>query len=216
MNNGQIQKPEHVDGADPNLADFAGPTSLVTGPDPFDVESLRLAGDVSLVAKKTLLSLHVGRPNPSWWVRVHPAESHRLKTGMIEAKVDSKFRESIYLVVGNLQGELDGDPCFRTCILTTAVTRQGLPFLWLVKLQRDGQMNKWSSAVHAAMQIAMKKWIRIAWNDSTHADEIWEGSSTPEPTFAEMTLSDLLRVGFGDRIIRSLDDPIVKQLRGWA
>jgi hypothetical protein len=66
------------------------------------------------------------------------------------------------------------------------------------------------------MQIAMKKWIRIAWNDSTHADEIWEGSSTPEPTFPEMTLSDLLRVGFGDRIIRSLDDPIVKQLRGWA
>src|SRR5262245_50605601 len=59
-------------------------------PDPFDPDSLRLSHDVttSLGVKKALLTVPVGKPDKSWFFRVHPEEAYCLPTAVIEIKED--------------------------------------------------------------------------------------------------------------------------------
>jgi len=50
---------------------------------------------------------------------------------------------------------------------------------------------------------------------SLGAYEIFEAQgSIPEPIWPDLSFGEILRVAFKDRIIRSLDHPVVKRLHG--
>jgi hypothetical protein len=108
---------------------------------PFDPAALRLDQSYadSVGVKKLLTTVPVRKPNRQDFVRVHPDPTYRLTpAAIIEVKEDRE----IYLVKPNMAQELPGE--FTVATLHTAINRQGVPFLWPVKLPGpDGKHNEW-------------------------------------------------------------------------
>jgi hypothetical protein len=181
-------------------------------PDPYDPESLRL--DQSFVetsgVKKLLTTVPVRKPNNQDFVRVHPDEAYRLTAAIIELKDDRE----VYLVLPHVAHQLPGE-C-SPVVLYTAINRQGATFLWPVKLPRpDGKVNEWHRSAAEAAARSMKCWLRVKADMALGAYAMFEASSTiPEPIWPTATLRELLKIGFRDRLVDSLDHPVIKRLRG--
>jgi hypothetical protein len=181
-------------------------------PDPYDPESLRL--DQSFVetsgVKKLLTNVPVRKPNNQDFVRVHPDEAYRLTAAIIELKDDRE----VYLVLPHVAHQLPGE-C-SPVVLHTAINRQGVTFLWPVKLPTpDGKVNEWHRSAAEAAVRAMKCWLRVKADMALGAYAMFEASSTiPEPIWPTATLKELLKIGFRDRLVDGLGHPVIKRLRG--
>jgi hypothetical protein len=61
----------------------------------------------------------------------------------------------------------------------------------------------------------MKRWVRVKANMSAGCYDIYEASSTiPDPRWPEHTFTELMRLGFRDRLVTNFDHPVIKRLRG--
>jgi hypothetical protein len=112
----------------------------IVASDPFDPVNLRL--DQSFVetsgVRKLLTTVPVRKPNNQDFIRVHPGEDYRLAAAVIELKEDRE----VYLVLPTVAAQLPGE-CVPV-ILFTGINRQGVVFLWPVKLPTpDGKINEW-------------------------------------------------------------------------
>jgi len=98
----------------------------------------------------------------------------------------------------------------------TTINRQRVVSLWPVRLPAsDGRINEWHRSAQEAAERAMARWIRVVPNMSLGANEIFEAEGKiPDPEWPEYTFQKLLQIGFRDRIINSLDHPVLKRLRG--
>jgi hypothetical protein len=202
------------DGTATNNTPPAAPST--PAPDPFDPQALRLSQDfgASIGVKKALVAVPVRKPANSWWVRVHPGEDYRDSFGVIELKED---RET-YLVAPALHHPLDGEATFSGRALFTTINRQGVLFLWPIRLPRsDGRSDEWSRTALDAAHKAMKGWVRIAANMSVGAYDVFEATAPiAEPDWPEYSFRDLLRVAFKDRFIDTWGHPVLRRLRGEA
>jgi hypothetical protein len=182
-------------------------------PDPFDLDTLRLRQDFSETAgvKKLLRTVPVRKPNRQDFVRVHPDESYRGNFAMIELQED---RELYLIGGGGLAAELAAEAFSAT--LCTAVNRQGVVFLWPVKLPKaDGKEMDWHRSMREAAEEATKKWVRVTANTSLRAYELIVAEAiTTEPQWPDVSFQDLIKIAFRDRLVTSLDHPAVRQLRG--
>jgi hypothetical protein len=187
-----------------------------SGPDPFDPASLRLTQDLSatLGVKKALLSVPVRKPDRSWFVRVHPEESYRLPTAVIELKED---RET-YLVAPALWPALAAEATFSPRALFTAINRQGIVFLWPVRLPGpDGRVDEWSRTALEAAQHSVQHWTRVVANMSLGGYDVLQATGQlPEPEWPDLPYRELLRIAFKDRFISAFDHPVLRRLRGEA
>ena len=109
--------------------------------DIFDnLDALRLTQDAVAAAgvREALRHVPVRKPNRREFVRVHPNADMCLFTGVY---VDKEERET-YLVLPALRLELVGE--LSAVTLTTAITRQGVVFLWPVPMPDEtGRRNAW-------------------------------------------------------------------------
>jgi hypothetical protein len=213
---GEAREPDGSQDAtfDPAALEEPAPPSGLPGPDPFDPASLRLPQDfgAGLGVKKALLSVPVRKPANSWWVRVHPSPDYRLQTAVIELKED---RET-YLVAPALWPDLAAEATFSPRALFTAVNRQGVLFLWPIRLPRaDGRADEWNRTALEAADRAISGWVRVAANMALGAYDVFEaGGQLGEPDWPAVPLGDLLRIAFRDRYIDTLDHPVLRRLRG--
>ena len=181
-------------------------------PDPFDPESLRLSQDFAstIGVKKVLTVVRCRKPNRQEFVRVRPGAEWRLETATYEDKI---LRE-IYLVLPALGAELLGevDP---VCLFL-AVNRQSDPFLWPVKLPGpDGRSNPWNESALAAAGLAQRVWVRVASNQAAGMYDAYQaGGSLSDPVWPDLTFTEILKLCFKDRFIKTLDHPVLKLLRG--
>lgn len=207
-----------ADPGDPaRLLTHADPGAAVpAGPDPFDPAALRLsdAGMAGLGAKKALLSVPVRKPDKSWFVRTHPDPAYRLQTAVVELKEDRGGET--YLVAPQLWPALAGESTFAPRALFTAVNRQGVPFLWPVRLPAaDGRLDEWSRTALEAADLARTGWVRVAANMALGAYDVFQATGDlPEPEWPDLPFRELLRVAFRDRFIQSEDHPVLRRLRG--
>jgi hypothetical protein len=180
--------------------------------DPLDLDRLRLNPEMLEAAsvKKLLTTVPVRKPLAQDFVRVRPEPQYRAMLAFIELKDD---RET-YIVELGAVSELAGECFFAN--LFTAITRTGVLFMWPVKIPAaDGRISEWNVSAAMAAQHAMKGWIRVKSNMSLGAYEIFEAQgSIPEPIWPELSFEEIIRIAFKDKIIRSLDHPVVKRLFG--
>jgi hypothetical protein len=110
--------------------------------------------------------------------------------------------------------ELPGE--FISVILYTAITRQGVTFLWPVKIpSTDGRTIEWHRSAAEAAERAMARWIRVRANMGLGAYEMHEAAATiPDPVWPELSFQEMLRIAFRDRLVDRLDHPVIKRLRG--
>jgi hypothetical protein len=183
-------------------------------PDPFDPARLRLSQDFAATVgvKKALLTVPVRKPDKSWFVQVHPDESYRIQTAVIELKEDRE----VYLVDPSLWADLATEATFGPRAIFTSITRQGVVFLWPVRLPgHDGKIDEWSQSAIEAATMAAGKWCRVVANMHLGAYEVFEAAGElAAPTWPDAPLSELLRIGFKGRFVDSLDHPVLRKLRG--
>jgi hypothetical protein len=200
---------------DPAALETSNPEPQPAGPDPFDPASLRLPQHftATLGVKKALLSVPVRKPDRSWFVRVHPAEDYRLQTAVIELKED---RGETYLIAPALWSELATEATFSPRALFTAINRQGVVFVWPIRLPgSDGKVDAWSRTALESAQLATQNWTRVVANMALGGYEAFQATGQiPEPEWPELPFRELLRVAFKDYYISSLDHPVLKRLRG--
>ena len=183
------------------------------GPDPFDPAALRLDQSFAdtVGVKKLLTTVPVRKPGRQEFVRVHPDPAYRLSpAAIIEVKED---RET-YLVTPGMAAELPGE--FTTATLFTVITRQNVLLVWPVKLPGpDGKQIEWHRSAAEAAERAMKNWIRIIPNMYLGANEIFEATGDlPEPNWPELSLPEILKVAFRNRIVDRPYHALVQRLRG--
>jgi hypothetical protein len=175
--------------------------------DPFDLANLRLPQSFveSAGVKKLLTTVPVRKPNPQDFVRVHPSPEYRAPLAIIDLKDDRE----IYLVPKSIANELPGE--FVMVTIFTAINRQGVVFLWPVRLPAaDGSTNDWHKSAADAADRATRRWLRIKANMSLGAYEMFEAaSSIPDPEWPELPFQELLRIAFRDRLIDRLDHPVI-------
>lgn len=180
--------------------------------DAFNPERLRLSQDFenSIGVKKVLTAVPVRNPDRQSFIRVHPDPAYRLPTAVLELKAD---RET-YLVEPSLIPDLPGEVVPK--VLFTAVSRQAVVFLWPIRLpDADGRHNSWSDTAMQGAMAAMENWVRVVPNLGLGGYELYIASAAlPEPEWPDLSFSELLRIAFKDKFIRSLDHPVVQKLRG--
>jgi hypothetical protein len=180
--------------------------------DPFDnLAALRVHQDFleTTNVKKLLTTVPVRKPGAQDFVRVHSSPACRELMAFLELKDDRE----VYLVdlaaVPDLRNE-----CF-IATLFTAITRVGVVFLWPVRVPTDGRTNDWHTSAADAAAKAMTSWVRIRANMNLRAYEIFLAESAiPDPEWPSLSLAELCRIAFRDRLIDQLDHPAIKRLRG--
>jgi hypothetical protein len=198
--------------APPTDAPPAAPAT--PAPDPFDPQALRLSQDfgAAVSVKKALLTVPVRKPDKTWFVRVHPNPAYHLQTAVVELKEDRE----IYLVDRALWSELATEATFGPRVLFTALNRQGVLFLWQIRLPAaDGRVDDWTRTALEAAARARAGWVRVVPNMSLGGYDVFEaGGQLGEPEWPSVPFKELLRVAFRDRFINTLDHPVLRRLRG--
>jgi hypothetical protein len=201
-----IENPQEVAKETPSA------TASTELPDPFDLESLALRQDFAetVGVTKLLKTIPVRRPNPQDFFRVHPSADYRRNLLVLELKDD---RET-FLVQPKLTAVLVGEATTKT--LFTAISRQGVVFLWPVTFPPpDGRTNEWWRSGREAAEHAMTHWIRLRPNLSLGAYDVYEAEGKiPDPEWPELPYKELLRIGFRDRLVDRVDHPVIARLRG--
>ena len=184
-------------------------------PDPFDVERLRLPADedATLGVRELLVSIPYRKPSKEQFFRVNPDSEFRCTGGLIELKDEDS--ESFW-VDPSIWPYLAEEPTFGRRLVITAITRQGAPFLWGLRLPgSDGKTPDWVTIPLEAAKVAETKWTKLFWDQSQRRHRIKVSEYlTDEPQWPSQTVGELLRLAFRDRVISSLDHPILKRLRG--
>lgn len=184
--------------------------------DPFDPAALRLSQDfvVNVAGEKVLNTVPVKKPSKEHWCRVYPSEEYRLDTLVLELKEDSE----VYLLSRDLQHLMGTEPTLRAVTLFTAITRNGDVFLWPIPLPApDGKDNDWHRSAREAARLASERWVRVTSSRSLGAYETTiTRAELPEPNWPNKSFHELLKIAFRDRMIDSIDHPVLKRLRGEA
>jgi hypothetical protein len=191
----------------------SAPPKDTASPDDFpDLSTLRLDQSFAETGgvKKLLTTVPVRKPNPQDWCRVHPALEYRETLALIELKDDREW----YLLPPHIARELPGE--IVPVVLYTAINRQGVVFLWPVKLPKpDSKQVAWYRSAAEAAELATKRWVRTKANMALGAYEIFEAASAlSDPRWPDISFRELLRIGFRDCLVTSFDHPVIKRLLG--
>jgi hypothetical protein len=183
-------------------------------PNPFDPAALRLDQSFpdTVGVKKLLTTVPVHKPNRQDFVRVHRDPAFRLTpAAIIEVKEDRE----VYLVLPGIAQQLPPGE-FSVVTLYLVINRQGVPFLWPVKLPGpNGKQLEWHRTAAIGAELAMTKWVRVASNMPLQAYEISEAvRDFPEPAWPDISLQEILEIAFRDRIVASADHALLQRLRG--
>ena len=177
----------------------------------FDPRSLTLSQNfVAMVGvKKETMRVAISKPPPQLFFATHADPSWRIQIAALELKED---RET-FVVAPGLVEELSGE--WAPKVLVPCQTRQGGFYLWPIRLPgTDGRIDSWNESAHQIVADFAGQWIRLHSNREAGAyDVVTPVSPFPPPVWPE-SAEGLLKKAFRDRVIESLDHPVVKRLRG--
>jgi hypothetical protein len=193
---------------------WAGGNATKPEADPFDLTSLRLSQDFASAVgvKRLLTTVPVKKPSKEWFVRTHPNAAYRLQTFVLELKEERE----VYLVAPGLWPDLASETTFSPRLLVTSISRQGVLFLWPIRLPGpDGKIDDWSrSALNASVE-AKSRWVRVTSNMSLGAYEVAVASGqVAEPAWPEISFQEIIKIAFRDKMISDRNHPILQRLRG--
>jgi hypothetical protein len=103
------------------------------------------------------------------------------------------------------------------------ITRFQKVFLLLVRQPDDqGRIDSWGQTMLEGVALALSgKWIRITANMQIRDYEVTQiksevAAKLPEPQWPDLSMQEIMKVGFKDRIIRDENHPFVQRLLGEA
>jgi hypothetical protein len=177
-----------------------------------DLDALRLTTDQAVGVQEITNTIPVRKPSRQEFFRVHPDETMSLTTMVFEDKDSREF----FFVAPQMRDALLGES--RAALLVPAMTRQGVLMIWPILLPNDGsKRDSWSESRLEAVHHGKTGWVRIVADMHLGAYRLFRAEGDlPGPTWPDKALGELLDVAFRDRVIDSLDHPVVRRLRGLA
>jgi len=169
--------------------------------------------DIPITGENPLKYTEVRKPGKQeWWM------SHSLWQLSQRVVIEkSGFKEIVHLIHKNLLPpskslEQDSVPA----LLSVCINLKGRLFIWVIKKsKKDGDPSKYYSEALQSIQAARTKWVRHFWLDDEGRHERRIADLPDVPAWPEnITLQDVLVAGFGDRIILTENDPVLRKLRG--
>ena len=159
--------------------------------------------------QQELVSVAMKRPPKSQFVWVHPDQSLHMEVAVYEDKIN----QEVYIVSQNVMNVLEGE--WKAKVLIPYVIRGGGPALWPINLpDESGKLNSWPAS---AMQIAIDhagSWFRLKSNPINSRYDILKPINQMDDPDWPWDVDELYEKAFKERIIESIDHPIVKELRG--
>jgi hypothetical protein len=178
--------------------------------DPFDPANIKLDQNFAESAglKKLLTTVPVRKPKKQEFNRVRPEPEYRSTAAVIELEED---RET-YLIAPEIARTLPDE--ISAVTIFTAINRQGVLFLWPVKLPSpDRKPNDYNRTAREGAELCMTGWYKVKANTSLGAYEHTPGAKTiPDPEWPDLPFRELLRIAFRDRYIDHLEHPVIQRL----
>ena len=194
----RITKVKKVTKTKPNDLPAAAATTAAAvagGPDPFDVDKLRLDPSFEATAgvRKVLSTVPVRKPHPQEWIRVHSDPLFRGNFSVIKLKQENEF----YLLTPAVAADFEVETTQMT--IYTAINTLGVVMLWPCTIASpDGRQNAWHLSAHEAAAEAMKRRIKIRANMALGAydGDLDSPTAAVEPVWPIESFNELVRLAF--------------------
>lgn len=186
--------------------------SATSVPDPFDPSRFRLNPSTQIVCTtKVLTTVRVDKPGIADFVRTSTKSDHWLPVAIL----DLKDGEGTYLLTPEIHAALSTEPTVRVVTLVLYVGKNGVVGLWPLTIPNENaRQNSWHVSAFQAATFAKDTWIRVRSNMDTKSYETIIAEFYDLPTWPKETMQQLLGIAFRNRVIDSLDHPILRRLRG--
>jgi hypothetical protein len=180
-----------------------------------NLDDFRVSQDfaVQLQARKTVITVPVQRPDRQQWIWIHPEPDWRLPVYVLEDKENRRT----FIALKDIAPEVMGDLVHK--LLVAYCTKQGTPGLWPIKLPDEtGRLDSYNESALAIVTEYAGQWVRIICNQQSRAYEVLSSpqADAPAPQWPSGAFPFLLETAFRGRIIRNIDHPELKALRGEA
>jgi hypothetical protein len=161
--------------------------------------------------QKALVRVPVRKPHKQEFIRVNPKPEFRLETGLLELKEDREF----YLLAPDMRDKIPED--WVPVRLVTCITRQGVVFLWPLKLpDPNGRANSWYETALMGADMATKQWVKMVADMNLGGYQTYVATGQlPEPEWPQHDFQRLIAVAFRDRVISDMGHPVINRLLGY-
>ena len=179
--------------------------------DESSLNTLRVSQDFAKLSgvKTHRSSVEIRKPNKQEFVRVRAGDEWQLHVAVINDEKEQK----LWLITNDIASKMQEDVSFM--LLRLAINRDGVSFLWPLKISRNGRFNSWNQSAMVAANKAVDYWVRLQSNLRTKQYEIKIATATDrEPAWPEMTFEELIDSIPKDQVIDNFNHPFLKQLRG--
>jgi hypothetical protein len=178
-----------------------------------DIEALRRTATLKVTRRAVMVNVAVKKPPNNVYFRVHPEM-------VLDASVliGDNGSDDFYFVHPRMLNHPVILPRLRKVTIAVVYSWPGGAIsLWPVPNVEETRIACWKSA-RAAFELAKEKWVQLCWNaDLRDYDLVVSDGINTEPVWPEdKSLSDLLKLGFSDKIIATPEFEYVKRLRGIA
>ncbi|MGA2467620.1 MAG: hypothetical protein ABSH06_25145 [Thermodesulfobacteriota bacterium] len=177
--------------------------------DEFDIESFTYRENLeSKSSMGQVTFIPVQSPRQNKWIFISSKPEWRCNVALIQEN-----RES-YLVRPELVPSLNGGVSHR--MLVPYIDRDAAIFLWPIRVTDfQGKLNSWSTSALLICTQYADQWIKVKANMSSGSYEVTQApSEIPSPEWPNGGLKFFLNRAFKNRTVNSLDDSIVKRMKG--
>lgn len=173
-----------------------------------NMADVRIAPNTTYSTRAVLTDVSVRKPDGQEWIRVNSHPDWQVSTGILTARKQG-FKDTNYYVVPELREALAKE--MRLVTLFTTMTSGGLVFLWPIGIPKPGgRSNPWLETARSGCELAKTDWVRVISNtDEGQYDVKRSEEAHVEPKWPDKTLKELLKLAFKDRVIDTMDHPVV-------
>lgn len=154
-------------------------------------------------------TIPVRKPGKRNFFRAHPDPEYRL----YDVPVVEDDQRDPYILDADLEIPDDLERFVYRVNLITCLSHKGTLFLWPYK----NSTNDWSKSASRVARRAVNEWVRLSPDMDANGYRVETAPAelrTIEPTWPKMTFGEILNTAFEDKVIDSLDHPVIRSLRG--
>jgi hypothetical protein len=194
------------------MSNITSETPVDEPSNPFDPEGLRAdPGDDDIATKRIVHHMKVRKPYRHEFFRVNPDPALCTDVYLIEA--GDGVEKDAFIVTPALAREILAETSRRR--LFVCVNRAETPFIWASKLPSTATTNSWVDTALTIAESAKQYWVRMIPDiGAGHYEEARAEGLLAEPKFPNLTFTQILELGFKNKLITDYDHEVLRGLRG--
>lgn len=155
------------------------------------------------------VSIPLKKPGRQEWFSPYPEIKQWRQYAILKDESDGEF----YVVPPPLIPELGVECTIK--ILVPCLTKAGNWLVWPVGgVGPDGKMNSWNESCQRIIRKYAGQWVRITANRQASGYDVSTSKIATDPPVWPDNIDSVIEKAVGGKIIKSLEHPVVKRLRG--